>query len=68
MVRSKIDAARAGYLRSLAAARFMAATELQRAYDSAVQHARYVGLLTAAHRDRIREAEARWDAVRHGTQ
>jgi CRISPR/Cas system-associated endoribonuclease Cas2 len=66
VVRSKIDAARAGYLRSLAAARLTAAVELQRAYDQAVQHSRYVGLLTPAHRDHIRDAEARWDAVRRG--
>jgi CRISPR/Cas system-associated endoribonuclease Cas2 len=66
VVRSKIDAARAGYLRSLAAARLTAAVELQRAYDQAVQHSRYFGTVTAAHRDRIRDAEARWDAVRGG--
>jgi hypothetical protein len=60
------NAARAGYLRSIAAARWMAAVELTRAYDTAVQHARYVGLLTAAHRTRIHHAEARWDAIRNG--
>lgn len=47
-----------------AAARYAAAAELARAYDSAVQHFRYAGPLTKQHQLRIQEAEARYDAAR----